>query len=328
MSRAVLATAHANIALVKYWGKKDSQRNDPATPSLSLALDVLRTETRIEQLEGSGDLPGADLVELDGQPAGEKTTRRIRAYLEAWRQEGLIAGHFRISSVNHFPTAAGLASSASGFAALAAGLAAFAKKKIPRREISRLARMGSGSAARSVPGGIAALPAGHQAAARRILPPEKTPWGMVVAVVEAPPKSVGSTEGMIRSRLASPYFNAWVATARKDYRRMLRAVKELDLATVGHHTENNALAMHACMIATRPRLMYWSAATLELLRCVQVWREQGLEAYATIDAGPHVCFLARREELALVAAEVEKVSGVQRVLVGLPAPGAEVVPCS
>ncbi|MCB2198978.1 diphosphomevalonate decarboxylase [bacterium] len=320
MIQAVSARAYANIALVKYWGKRDNELNAPATPSISLALEALRTDTTIERISA-----GPDRVQLDGKTADQKTTSRIQQYLQLWRDLDLLEGAFSISSTNTFPTAAGLASSASGFAALATGLAALAKRKVNRRELSRLARRGSGSAARSIPGGISALPAGPDPTARKIMSPDAIPWGMVVAVVHAPAKEIGSTEGMVRSRLSSPYFNAWVRTARHDYRRMRYAFQEMDLDQVGAITEGNALAMHACMIATRPSLVYWSEATVELLRQVRNWREEGLQAYATIDAGPHVVFLCPREQLEDVRQRAANVDGVDDCFASLPAPAARVM---
>ena len=320
MIRAVSARAYANIALVKYWGKRDNVLNAPATPSLSLALEALRTDTRVERIA-----TGPDQVELDGYPADEKTTSRIREYLNLWRDLDLIQGAFSIRSSNNFPTAAGLASSASGYAALATALGALAERKVSRRELSRLARRGSGSAARSIPGGLAALPAGPDPTARKVLSADSIPWGMVVAVVEAPAKEIGSTEGMVRSRLTSPYFNAWVRTARHDYRRMRYALQDLDLEQVGAITESNALAMHACMIATRPSLVYWSEATVELLRLVREWRDKGIQAYVTIDAGPHVVFLCPREQLEKVESLAAGVEGVVNAYASLPAPGARIV---
>jgi len=318
--QAVSARAYANIALVKYWGKRESQINSPATPSISLALEALRTETRVERVEG-----GSDHVMLDGSPADDRTRTRISAYLDLWRELDLLEGAFSVTSANSFPTAAGLASSASGFAALATALAALAKRKINRRELSRLARRGSGSAARSIPGGFAALPAGEDPSAIRICKPEQIPWGMVVAVVDAPLKEIGSTEGMTRSKLSSPYFNAWVRTARHDYRKMRKALCAFDLDQVGAITEANAFAMHACMLATRPSLVYWSRTTLDLVQKVRLWRVDGLHAYATIDAGAHVVFLCPREEMGEVAELAGAVEGVRMAFPSLPAPGARVI---
>jgi diphosphomevalonate decarboxylase len=316
----VTSRAYANIALVKYWGKRLDGNNAPATPSISLGLESLRTETTIERISEK-----SDIIELDGKLADNKTTDRIINYLDWWRSNDLIDGTFKVSSQNWFPTAAGLASSASGFAALATALSGFANKKISRLELSKLARIGSGSAARSIPGGISAMVTNSDPSARKIIDSSEIPWGMVVAVVDAPSKEIGSTEGMILSQETSPYYNAWLKTAREDYKAMLPAIKELDLEKVGKIAEANALAMHACMSATRPSLVYWSEATITLLRKVKEWRQQGIKVYATIDAGPHVCLLANLSDLAEIAEKVNEIQGVKEVFSSKPAPSSSII---
>ncbi len=320
MSNVVTSIAYANIALVKYWGKRLDGNNAPATPSISLGLEALRTETIIERISEK-----IDLVELDGQKADSKTTNRIINYLDHWRWNDLIEGFFKVSSKNYFPTGAGLASSASGFAALATALSGFSTKKIDRLELSKLARIGSGSAARSIPGGISAMVTNSDPSARKIIDSSEIPWGMVVAVVDAPSKEIGSTEGMILSRETSPYYNAWLKTAREDYKAMLPAIKEFDLERVGKIAEANALAMHACMSATRPSLVYWSEATITLLRKVKEWRLDGIQVYATIDAGPHVCLLANLSDLAKIAEKTKHISGVKKVFSSKPAPSSSII---
>lgn len=320
MTDRARARAHANIALVKYWGKIPGTENAPATPSISLALDALTTVTEVRRLPS-----GPDRVELNGRPAEGETRRRVTAFLDLWRGRGLLSGPVAVSTENRFPTASGLASSASGYAALTLALAGLSPRRLDRRALSRLARRGSGSAARSVPGGLAALPLGEDPAARTLLRAEEVPWGMVIALVEGGMKAVGSREGMERSRETSPYYTAWVRQSRRDYRRMLAAVRRRDLGEVGEIAEANALAMHACMLSTRPALVYWSGGTLALLNEVRRWRADGLETYATIDAGAHVMLLARREDLPEVARRARGVEGVRSVLTGYPGGAAEVI---
>lgn len=322
MKHEVTAQAFANIALVKYWGKRDDRSKIPATPSISLGLKALKTVTTVRSLGGGVE----DLVELDGKVADAKTQKRISEYLSLWRDEGLLKGHFQVISRNEFPTASGLASSASGFAALAMALSGFANRKISRTELSRLARKGSGSAARSIHGGLVAFPNTEEPAAKPLLAPEDVSFGMVVAQVNSTHKEIGSTEGMRLSRETSPYYEAWVQTAKHDYQRIIDLVVDGPrIHTIGSIVELNALAMHACMIATRPSLLYWTPPTVELLHCVKQWRQDGLSAYATIDAGPHVCFLARLEDLDEIAERTREVSGVVNVFTSEPAPPAEIL---
>ncbi len=316
----VTARAYANIALIKYWGKQDMPGNVPATPSVSLALDALKTETTVTPLE-SGD----DRFFLNDREVDEKTQARLKNFLDLWRDQKLLRGTFEVRSRNLFPTGAGLASSASGFAALARALQEFSVKPLKKRMVSRLARRGSGSAARSITGGLSALAITNDPGARLLLPAESIRFGMVVAVVASGEKKVGSTEGMKLSRSHSPYYNQWVSRTKHDYKDMLSAVRQDDFSEIGRLTEASALAMHACMIATRPALVYWAPATVALIHKAAHLREQGLEAYATIDAGAHVALLAKLDDLERVAGEIRMIDGVETVFIGKPGGPAEVL---
>ncbi|MBW2405587.1 MAG: diphosphomevalonate decarboxylase, partial [Deltaproteobacteria bacterium] len=204
------ARACANIALAKYWGKADVKRNIPAVPSISLTLDQLVTETRV-RFDASVK---ADVVRLDGRRATAAEAERVTAMLDRVRREARLHLNAHVTSHNHFPTAAGLASSASGFAALAAAASAAAGLRFNARRLSALARASSASAARSIYGGFVELPAGSRGdanlAARPIAPPGHWNLRLIVAATEPGQKKVGSTEGMERSRKTSPYYEAWL----------------------------------------------------------------------------------------------------------------------
>ncbi len=320
MKNRVTARAFANIALVKYWGKLPTKLNSPATPSISLALSALKTETTISKIESF-----QDKIVLNGKSADTATSERLTEFLDFWRKRKLIKGHFLIESRNNFPTGSGLASSASGYAALVKALGAIAESPIDIAELSRLARIGSGSAARSVVGGLASLPDGKNPAAKLILPAEKIPWGMVIVIVESRHKKIGSRSGMEHTAKTSPYYPDWLRQAKTDYRMMLRAIGRGNLAEIGKIAEANALAMHACMLGARPPLVYWHPATVEIITRVPYWRKLGLETYFTIDAGPNVILLGKKADLLQIARRVKRIAGVKDVVVSFPAGGAEVV---
>jgi len=296
----ITAQACANIALCKYWGKQ-GPGNAPATPSISLALAELAATTTVTRVEDS-----RDRLVLNGRRATGVTRDRLLEYLAVWRQRGIISGCFRLEARNSFPTAAGLASSAAGYAALALALSGFAKSRLTRAELSRLARWGSGSSARSIPGGLAALATGKDPAARRLAEAGEVPWGMVVALVDAQAKQVSSREGMELSRRTSRFFEEWTRIGQQHYREMRRALRSWDLARVGELMEENTLAMHACMLTTRPPLFYWRAATVELMQQARSWRQTGLQVYATTDAGANVALLCKRSDLARVAQRLKR----------------------
>lgn len=313
------ARAFANIALCKYWGKRGND-NGPDTPSISLALQRLETTTTV-RLRSSG----RDVIKLNGKRPSRAVRQRLVEYLDRWREAGLLASGVRIESGNRFPTAAGLASSASGYAALATALAAVSSNGLSEDEISRWARRGSGSAARSVTGGMSELDAGSNPAAQLITPARDVPWGMVLAIVDAPAKQVSSREGMRLSQDTSPYYRKWVLTDRFHYRQIYRAIQRWDLTAAGGAVEANALAMHACMLATSPPLLYWAPGTLALLQAVRHWRKSGLEVYATIDAGPHVALLCALADLQRVAARARRVAGVVQALPSMPGGAAAII---
>lgn len=316
-SRTVTAVAHANIALAKYWGKADVAANLPAVPSLSLTLEALRSRTRVTPdatLE-------ADSVELDGSPATGRARARVVALLDEVRALAGTRMLLRVESHNDFPTAAGLASSASGFAALALGASAALGAELPLATLSSIARKASASAARSLFGGFVALRLGAESA-EPVLAAREFPLDMVIAVTATGPKETSSTEGMRHTLATSPYYRAWVEAAPGLFAEVERAVRARDLEALGVLVEQSALAMHASMLAARPALVYFTPATLRAMERVRALRKAGTLAFYTMDAGPHVKVLCTPENASAVASALEAVEGVERVIVSGAGPGA------
>jgi len=235
------ATAHANIALAKYWGKSDVAHNLPAVPSISLTLEELVTETEVCFEPGRKH----DDFVLDGRPATQKEMKRAVALLDRVRSAAGIAHRARVTSHNRFPTAAGLASSASGFAALAAAATSAAGDEVDLTALSALARRSSASAARSIYGGFVELSAGvpgeDELAAHQIAPPTHWDVRLVVGFTAAGPKSVSSTEAMERSRATSPFYDAWVGAAPGWSETVKRAIHDSDLEALGDLATEYAL---------------------------------------------------------------------------------------
>ena len=312
--------AFANIALVKYWGKRPGPNNVPATPSVSLTVDALKTETTVSRSNKR-----TDAFFLNSAPLKQQALLRMKNYLDYWRSKKLLCGRFIVESKNGFPTQSGLASSSSGYAALALALSTLAERKIGQFALTKLARIGSGSAARSIVGGLAMLPTGEDPGAKTIIPAEGVPWGMVIVNVEGEEKIISSREGMEHCRRTSPYYKAWINKAALDYRRMLTAIKKRDFTRIGEIMESSALAMHAAIIASQPGIIYLAPASLEVILAIQRWRKTGFESYITIDAGRHPVILGKKRDLSKIARRVRKIKGVRSVTIGRPAPGAEVL---
>lgn len=314
------ALAHANIALVKYWGKRDVEGNRPAAGSLSLTLAGLDTETRVELRPGAPD----DELRLDGRPETGRPLDRVRAFVDRIRSATGRTERVAVESRNDFPTAAGLASSASAFAALSVAAAEAFDYRPGPRALSVLARQGSGSAARSIFGGFVQVVADVEEPYAEPIPDAALELGAVVCVVRSEPKAVGSTDGMELTRTTSPYHAAWLEQVARDLYEARAALGGGDFERLAEVTEGNCLAMHANAMAARPGLLYFAPPTLELIQRVRELRRNGREVFFTIDAGPHVVVFTRRFEVDSVARELEGHPGVREVRVCRPGEGARI----
>ena len=311
------AEAHPNIALVKYWGKRDGPDNVPATPSLSITLSQLRTRTRVSFEPGSTQRR----VTLNGALVNDAKIGACVDRLIARAARPLPA--VRIDTDNNFPTAAGLASSASGFAALVTALDAALDLRLTAAERSIEARRASASAARSLYGGFATLSGTDESAswiARPELDAGAWPLSVVIAICSESAKAVSSSVGMTRSR-TSPFYARWIESAAADFDAARSAVAARDFAKLAEIAEANCLAMHAVMLSARPGLLYWTGATVECIECVRQLRADGERVFFTIDAGPQVKAVCEQGSVDRVRAALTRVPGVKEVLVvGLGGP--------
>jgi diphosphomevalonate decarboxylase len=319
------ARARANFALVKYWGKADTRLNVPAVGSISITLESLWSDTVVE-LDSS--LAADDFV-LDGARRPEQSAK-VSACLDLLRARAGVATRARVTSSNNFPTGAGLASSASGFAALVTAASAALGLELSPRELSVLARFGSGSAARSVFGGFVEMHAGTAADgsdsyAEPLLDAAAWPLEVVIAVTAKGEKEVGSRSGMTRSAEFSPYYSAWVAAQPADLAAARRAIAARDFDALGEVAEHNCLKMHAAALAARPGLVYWNGATVECLHAVRRLRAEGLPVFFTVDAGPQVKAICTAASRARVATALAALPGVVEVLSSRLGPGVELL---
>jgi len=307
--RAV-AIAHPNVALVKYWGKRVLAGNLPATGSLSLVLGGLSTETSVTFDPSLRH----DRVLLDGREDPE-TTARVSACLDLLRQEAGVSTPALVESRNDFPTGAGLASSASGFAALVTAGAGALGLHLPAQRLAEIARLGSGSAPRSLLGGVVLLRNREATTVcEQIAAAADWPLQIVVAVTTSGPKAISSRIGMARSEQTSPFYAAWVETHAADLDTGLVAVRNRDFPALAAIAEHNCLKMHAVMLTTRPPLLYWTPATLACLHKIQELRQDGVPVFFTVDAGPQVkavCLPGAADDVAVV---LGRLPGVLQVL--------------
>ncbi len=324
MSRAV-AEANTNIALVKYWGKRPGPLNLPAVGSLSLTLAGLstRTEVRFDK-----DLDQDRLV-LNGEVESGRALEKVSTFLDLIRQPAGVALRAEVRSANNFPTAAGLASSASAFAALALAATRAAGVTLDGRALSILARQGSGSAARSIFGGLVRMHKGERPDGTDSFaePLDAADWGvrLVVGVTSEAKKATLSTDGMNLTARTSPFFAPWLTANVEDLALAEAAIRVRDLDALGVVTEQSAMTMHASAMAARPAVVYMKGATLDGFHAVQAMRKEGVRAYFTCDAGPHIKALTDAATADEVARRLAAVPGVLRTIVCAPGPDARVV---
>lgn len=324
MHTSVTAEAHANIALIKYWGKRSTDLNLPAVGSISLTLDDLKTETTVSF---SDDLD-SDRFELNGQQVDGDGLERISSFLD-YLHEGPERPGAIVKSNNNFPTGAGLASSASGFAALAVSAASAAGKELSKKELSALARYGSGSAARSIYGGFAEMEcqdtgSANSGAAKSLYDHNYWDIRLLIAVTSSQKKDVSSTEGMNRTANTAPYFKSWVQEQAQDLSDMRSAIAEKDFEKVGELTEHSCFKMHGLAMAARPPLLYWNDTTIKTIHAVWDLRKQGIPVYLTIDAGPQVKMLCKPADVKVVRQALETINGIEQLRCCKPGPPAKI----
>lgn len=288
--------APSNIALCKYWGKRDKELNLPVNPSLSISLGHLGTHTQLSPIS----FP-VDEVWLNGNKLRSDTifAQKISNFIDLFRQD--LNVRFKVDTRNNIPTAAGLASSASGFAALTLALNEAFDLQLERPALSMLARLGSGSACRSVYSGFVEWHMGHREdGLDSHAHPIDISWpGFAVGLikVDESTKSVGSRSGMQHTIDTSHLYQAWPAQANADLSKIHAALAKKDFTALGSTAEHNSLSMHATMISSWPPLLYWQPRSVAVMQEVWLMRKQGIEIYSTLDAGPNVKLLFLASDL-------------------------------
>ncbi len=290
--------APVNIALSKYWGKRAVALNLPTNSSLSISLPGLGTETTIEITEGS-----SDHVTLNNQilEISHPFAQRLSQYLNYFRNPNQA---FKVTTFNTVPTGAGLASSASGYAALVLALDDCFQWQLPKQQLSLLARLGSGSASRSLYPGFAVWHKGAQEDGMdSFAEPLPQTWPELcigLIKVDIAEKKVGSTQGMQNTVETCELYSAWPKKAEQDLAIIQQSIEDKNFTRLGETAENNALSMHATMIATWPPILYWQPGSVQAMQQVWQLREDGLSVYFTMDAGPNLKLLFLEKEEAKI----------------------------
>jgi len=317
------AIANANIALIKYWGKRDSKLILPHNSSISMTCSGLTTTTTVE----FDPKYEQDTVLINNEEL-KNDDKNVLGHLERIRNLAGIKGFARVVSETNFPVAAGLASSASGLAAVTLAAITAAGLKLGEKELTQLARQGSGSASRSISEGFVEWHRGQKedgsdSYAEALAKNDWWPnFRMLVTIVTEAQKKVGSRAGMSKTVANCPYYKGWLESIEEDLKQVREGIQERDFEKVGSTAEYNCLKMHATMMTTRPSIIYWQPATLEIMHAVQFWREEGLSCYFTIDAGPNVKVMCLEKDQKELEKRLRELSMVKDVIVCGPGEGA------
>ncbi|HLR55006.1 MAG TPA: diphosphomevalonate decarboxylase [Pseudogracilibacillus sp.] len=311
------AKAHTNIALIKYWGKRNESLILPTNNSLSVTLDGLYTKTDVDFDPALTE----DTFYLNEEPIKGEAYNRVTQYLDKLRSmAGYSELYATITSTNKVPTAAGFASSASGFAALAAAAQKALGLNLNNQELSKITRQGSGSACRSIYGGFVewekgTLEDGSDSYAVPVTPKDHWDIRIAAVVLTAQEKDVSSRVGMKRTVDTSVFYKGWLESLSTDLEEIKQGIKMKDFEKVGAIAEANCLKMHATTLGANPPFTYWTDATMAAMQTVQQLRKEGIPAYFTIDAGPNVKVLYLPENEQEVLRKLRAARDVEEVIV-------------
>ena len=319
------ARAYTNIALIKYWGKKNEELILPMNNSLSLTLDAFYTETEVI----FSDSYMVDEFYLDGTLQDEKATKKVSQFLDLFRKEAGLSLKASVISQNFVPTAAGLASSASGLAALAGACNTALKLGLDDLSLSRFARRGSGSACRSIFGGFVEWEKGNDDLSSYAKPVPSDSFeddlAMVFVLINDQKKEVSSRNGMRRTVETSSFYQGWLDSVEGDLYQLKQAIKTKDFQLLGETMERNGLKMHGTTLAAQPPFTYWSPDSLKAMDAVRQLRKQGIPCYFTMDAGPNVKVLVENSHLSEVQETFTKLFSKEQVITAHAGPGIAII---
>ena len=316
------AVAPSNIAFIKYWGKKDETLRLPENGSISMNLSNLTTTTTVEFNKAFRE----DEIIINNQKEENAGSRAIR-HLDRIRNLAKINLKAKVVTNNNFPTGTGLSSSASGFAALTVAGAKATGLNLSEKELSILARQGSGSACRSIPNGFVEWLDGDTSDTSYgiSLYPENY-WDIadVVTVVSKNKKEISTTEGQ-KLAGSSPFFPIRLERIKEKINLIKKYMKNKNFVKFGELLEAEALELHAIMLTSSPSLIYLLPGSLRIMHMVKKWRQEGLQAYFTVNTGQDIHLICQKRNVEEIVKKAEAISEVQKPIVNLPSQGAHII---
>jgi diphosphomevalonate decarboxylase len=318
----VTAVAPSNIAFIKYWGKKDDKLKLPENGSISMNLSNLLTVTTVEFHPEFKE----DLIMINGIKNTVESNRVIK-HLDLIRKMALCIQKARVLSVSNFPIGTGLSSSASGFAALTVAAVNALGIKLDKKKLSILARIGSGSASRSIPDGFVEWNEGknsNSSYSETIFPPNYFKILDVVALVSTHKKDVSTTDGQKLAR-TSPLFKKRLAGINKKIKKIKRLIEVKDFKKFGALVEDEAVELHKIMQSSVPPLNYLQPETTKMMDLVRKWRSEGLEVYFTLNTGQDVHLIIEENNEKVLVDKLKNVKEVRSIIVNRPSIGARII---
>jgi diphosphomevalonate decarboxylase len=317
------AISPANIAFIKFWGKKDTELNLPLNDTFSMNLSGCLTRTTVKFDSNYVE----DQLIVGGEEISGGKKERVLKVLNWIRAKSDVEYKAKVVSENNFPEGAGIASSASAFSALALAASLAAGLSLSEKDLSILARLGSGSACRSVVSGFAFWRAGdysENSYASQFASPDFWDLRDIVVIVDQAEKKIGSTEGH-ELATSSPYLETRVERLKDKVLKIKKAFLKKDFSTFGQILEEEAVDLHLMAMSSKPPIYYWNEGTMEVILATQKWREQGLPVYFTIDAGPNVHLICLSDKVSEIESQVKNLKNVLYTIVNKPCEGAHSV---
>ncbi len=323
------AIANANIALVKYWGKRDKKLILPNNSSVSVTLKDLYAHTTVDFSKNYDK----DIFILNGREfrVGTEEHEYTELFLSLVRKIAKSKLRAKVVSNNNFPTAAGLASSAAGFAALAAATNEALKLGLDKKKLSMLARRGSGSATRSIYSGFVKWRKGKKedgtdSYAKQIADAKYWPdFRIIVCITTKEEKKIKSRAGMAQTVATCPVYNGWLKASKDDLKNIEKAITKKDFTLLGKTAERNCLKMHAIMMTTTPPIFYFNKPTIDVMQSVLGWRKEGIECYFSIDASPQVKIICLEKNVKKIKEKCKNLKGIKKIIVTKPGEGVRIV---
>lgn len=325
MNKVFKATAisPANIAFIKFWGKKDPELNLPFNNTLSMNLSNCLTTTTVEFDPKYKE----DLIIVGGKEVSGGKKDRVIKILNLIRKRANLYYKAKVLSMNSFPEGAGIASSASGFSALVLAASKAAGLNLSQKELSILARRGSGSACRSVVNGFSEWKAGDSdTSSYAVQLAEPNYWDLldIVAITSKEEKKISSTEGH-ELATSSPYFKTRLKRLPGKINKIKKAFFAKDFVIFGKIIEEEAIDLHMMAMTSKPPVFYWNSGTMEIIQAVQEWRANGLLVFFTIDAGPNVHLICQKKDLDKIDSKVKKLKNVLFTIKNKPCVGTKII---